>query len=135
MKVKYHLSTLADGAIGIAITANTRDGEKQFFARTRQKPATISKLFAVCKGNIHTVLWKNGYGSGHTIDWDEDVSEIIDLPIIGLKTYKKRVVVNKIDAADAVYEVVEKAGVWSVIKHNNPLMTWDEAVAELKKRI
>lgn len=135
MKAVYHLKQLGDGSLGMSIVFNGRDGDKTFFTRSRQKPATLTELFKLCKGNISTVLWKNGLGTGHSIEWDEDPSEISKMPIIGLGTYKKRVVVNQTDTSDMVYEVVNVDNVWTVIKHDAPLLTWDEAVAELKKRI
>ena len=135
MKAVYHLKKLDDESLGMSIVFKGRDGEKTFFTRSRQKPATLTELFRLCKGNISTVLWKNGLGTGHSIEWDEDPTDIATMPIIGLGTYKKRVVVNKVDASDMVYEVVKKDGVWTVVKHDSPLFTWDEAVAELKKRI
>lgn len=135
MKAVYHLKKLDDGSLGMTIVFYGRDGNKTFFTRSRQKPATLTELFKLCKSNISTVLWKNGLGTGHSVEWDEDPSEISDLKIIGLGTYKKRVVVNKVDATDMVYEVVKVDNVWTVIKHDSPLFTWDEAVAELKKRI
>lgn len=136
MKATYHLKQLDDGSLGMSVVFKGRDGDKTFFTRSRQKPATLTELFKLCKANIHTVLWKNGLGAGHTIEWDEDPTEISNMKIIGLGTYKKRIVVNTVDATDMVYEVVQNpSGVWTVIKHESPLMTWDEAVEELKKRI
>lgn len=135
MKAIYHLKDMDDGSLGMSITFKTPSGDKSFFTRSRQKPGTLTDLFRLCKSNIATVLWKNGLGTGHTIEWDEDPSGITNRKIIGLSTYKKRVVVNKTDYSDMVYEVLKVDGVWTVIKHDAPLMTWDEAVTELKKRI
>ena len=135
MKAIYHLKELDDGSLGMDITLKTSGGDRKFFTRSRQNPATLTELFRLCKNNIGTVLWKNGLGTGHQIDWDEDPTEIADRKIIGLSTYKKRVVVNQTDTSDMVYEVLKVDNTWTVIKHDAPLMTWDEAVAELKKRI
>lgn len=135
MKAIYHLKDMDDGSLGMSITFKTPSGDKAFFTRSRQKPGTLTELFRLCKNNIATVLWKNGLGTGHTIEWDEDPTGIPNRKIVGLSTYKKRVVVNKTDYSDMVYEVLKVDGVWTVIKHDAPLMTWDEAVTELKKRI
>lgn len=135
MKVIYHLKQLDDGSIGMNITLKHPDGDKLFFTRSRQKPTNISALFRLCKNNIGTVLWKNNYGTGHKIEWDEDPSEILGMNILGVKTYKKKIPAATSDVSDVVYEVIKVDGVWSVIKHDCPLLTWDEAVEELKKRI
>lgn len=131
MKALYHLEHLEDDSLMITIDFNGR----KFVTRSRQKPSTLTQLFKLCKNNIGTVLWKNGLGTGHLIEWDEDPTDIQDMKIIGLGTYKKRVVVQQTDVHDMVYEVVKVDGCWTVIKHDCPLLTWDEAVAELKKRI
>lgn len=131
MKAVYHLKHLGDDSLMMTIDFNGRP----FMTRTNQKPATLTELFKICRSNIHTLLWKNGLGTGHTIEWDEDPTDIQDMKIIGLGTYKKRVVEPEVDVHDMVYEVVNVDGSWTVIKHDCPLLTWDEAVAELKKRI
>jgi hypothetical protein len=135
MKAVYHLRDLDDGSLGMDITLKAPSGDKTFFTRSRQTPGTLTELFKLAKNNIATVLWKNGLGTGHLIEWDEDPNEISNRKIVGLGTYKKRVVVTPTEAADMVYEVLKVDGTWTVIKHDAPLMTWDEAVAELKKRI
>lgn len=135
MKAIYHLRKLSDDTLGMEVKLTTPTGEQTFFTRSRQKPASLTQLFKLCKNNIGTVLWKNNLGSGHTIEWDEDPSEILDMGITGVNTYKKRIPVTKTDVDDMVYEVIKVDGSWVVIKHDCPLLTWDEAVAELKKRI
>lgn len=131
MKVKYHLEHLEDDSLMMTIDY---DGRK-FVTRSRQKPNTLTQLFKLCKNNISTVLWKNGLGTGHYIEWDEDTTDIQDMKIVGLSTYKKKVVAPVTDVHDMVYEVIKVEDNWTVIKHDCPLLTWDEAVAELKKRI
>lgn len=135
MKVIYHLKQLDDGSLGMNVTFKDPAGDKTFFTRSRQKPESLTQLLKICKNNIGTVLWKNSLGTGHKIEWDEDPTEILDMHIIGVNTYKKRIVVNQTDVSDMVYEVIKVDGVWTVIKHDCPLLTWNEAVAELKKRI
>lgn len=135
MKVVYHLSQMSDDALVMSIKANTPQGEKKFITTSRQKVGTLSQLHALCKNNISTILWKNGLGSGHYIEWDEDPTDIISMPIIGLNTYKKKIKVEPVDVTDMVYEVIKVDETWTVIKHDSPLLTWSEAVEELKKRI
>lgn len=131
MKVIYHLKHTSDDKIVISFSV----GDKNFVTSSGKKPGTLSQLHSLCKNNIHTVLHAQGLGSGHYIEWDEDVSEIPNLNVIGLGTYKKRVIAPQTDVSDVVYEVIQVDGNWTVIKHDCPLLTWDEAVAELKKRI
>ena len=135
MKAVYHLKKLDDGRLGISFTLTTPDGDKSFITCSKKKVGTLTDLDRVCKANIKTCLWANGYGGGHDIWWDEDPTDIQDMNIVGLGTYKKRIVVNQTDTKDVVYEVVKIDNVWTVVKHDAPLMTWDEAVTELKKRI
>ena len=135
MKAIYHLKATDDGAIVMSVELNTPQGVKHYMTSTKQKAGTLSQLHSLCRNNITNLLWRNNYGSGHVIEWDEDPTDIVGLPIVGLGTYKKKIKVEPVDVTDMVYEVIEVDNNWTVIKHDAPLLTWDEAVAELKKRI
>lgn len=135
MKVTYHLKAIGDDRLAIDVTVNTPQGVKQYRTSSKQKVGTLSQLHKLCRNNVGNLLWRNGYGSGNHVEWDEDPTDIVGLKIVGLSTYKKKIKVEPTDLSDMVYEVIEKDGHWTVIKHDAPLLTWDEAVEELKKRI
>lgn len=135
MKAVYHLSATADGGIVMDVTVATPSGAKRYVTSSKQKVGTLTQLHKVCKGNITNLLWRNGLGTGNYLEWDEDPTDIVSLPIIGLNTYKKKIKVDPVDVTDMIYEVIKVDNSWTVIKHDAPLLTWDEAVSELKKRI
>ena len=135
MKAIYHLKSTDDGGIVMDVDVHTPAGVKHYVTTSKQRVGTLTQLHSLCRNNIGNLLWRNNYGSGNFIEWDEDPTDILSLPIIGLSTYKKKIKVEPADLSDMVYEVIKVDNNWTVIKHDAPLLTWDEAVAELKKRI
>lgn len=135
MKAIYHLKATDDGGIVMDVDVQTPTGVKHYVTTSKQRVGTLTQLHSLCRNNIGNLLWRNNYGSGNFIEWDEDPTDILSLPIIGLSTYKKKIKVEPADLSDMVYEVIKVDNNWTVIKHDAPLLTWDEAVAELKKRI
>ena len=64
--------------------------------------------------------------TGLSIIWDEDRS---DMKTFAIKKQTKE------DVSDCVYEVVQVSGVWTICKHDSPLLTYDEAADVLFKQL
>lgn len=124
----YQITASLPGVIGqpdntyqIKITANCA------------KCLNIDQVDAKVKANIRSRMYTDNKkdpripsATGISIIWDEDRTDMNTFAI------KKA---PKVDVSDCVYEVTQVSGVWTICKHDAPLLTYDEATELLFKQL
>jgi hypothetical protein len=110
---------------------------RKFLTRAQ---AGISGYVAAMRAKNPRIPRSNG---ARLYEWDGDVSA---LPVFyknqaeKMNTYYKNVDLElpkpaPIPTEPELFEVVKRAGTWTIIKHDSELLTWAEACNELAKRI
>ena len=130
MKLIYHMREFTPSKYEVTTTIPFGSEGITIVTMVTGRFLTIEKVLSKAKANIRSRLWlensKNPAvpsATGMLIQWDEDRSE--------LKTFNYNKA--KTSGTDCVYEVDCVSGVWTIVKHDAPLMTYEEACNALFK--
>jgi len=111
---------------------------------TRRTEPTLHEFMRACGAalsNAKYIYGKNHKFVGTTWRWDEDASELPpyyqrlaerqNMPFVPASTPMPATVSSE----PQLYEIKNVAGVYTIVKHEKELKTWDEAIEEFKEKV
>ena len=138
MKLIYHLREYLPGRYQVTASLYGVSGQpdntyKISITCDCSKCLTIDQIDSKVKAGIRSRMYMDNKrdpripsATGLTVLWDEDRTDMNTFAI------KKA---PKVDLSDCVYEVTQVSGVWTICKHDAPLLTYDEATELLFKQL
>lgn len=130
MKITYHIREFTPTKYEVTTKIPFGSSGIDITTMVNGRFLTVENLLTKAKANIRSRMWlenaKNPSAptaAGTLLVWDEDRSD--------MKTFNYNV--KEVDTSDCVYEVDCVSGVWTIVKHDAPLMTYPEACAALFK--
>lgn len=138
MKLVYHLKEYLPGRYQVTASLPGVVGQPDNTYKLEttcncSKCLNIDQIDGNVKANIRSRMYMDNKkdpripsATGVNIIWDEDRSEMQTFNI------KKA---HAEDAKDCVYEVTKVSGVWTIVKHDAPLLTYEEATEALFKQL
>lgn len=151
---KYHIAQLDDSFFKVLWKGRVNGREIEVTGRFTYTGVGLKALLGTARSRIFAGVCAEGRKRGFkpiftssSLVWDEDVSALAPIYAKQLRTDDGTVslvanslneltaVMNKQPQPERLYEIQQVKGVWTVKKHETPLLTWDEATAELKKKV
>lgn len=152
MKIKYNIKNLYEDRYVITWEQPMGNGTTvQQVTTFRSKEFTLGKFLSVAQtrisGAVAALRMKNksipknpmGY---RMYEWDGDASVLPDCYKRQLLKQQQEFRMVDLDKPveekkhePELYEIAKRNDVWTIVKHEQELLTWDEACAELAKRI
>lgn len=138
MKLIYHLCEYLPGRYQVTanmygVSGQPENTYKLSITCDCSKCLNIDQIDSKVKCGIRSRMYMDNKkdpripsATGLTVVWDEDRT---DMKTFAIKKPQET------DASDCVYEVCQVSGVWTICKHDAPLLTYDEATKVLFKQI
>lgn len=151
---KYHIAQLDDSFFKVLWKGRVNGREVEINGRFTYNGISLKALCGAARSRIFAGVCAEGRKRGFKpiftssgLVWDEDVSALAPIYTKQVRTDEGTVnlvanslneltaVMNKKEEPERLYEIQQVKGVWTVKKHETPLLSWDEATAELKKKV
>lgn len=150
---KYHITQLDDSFFKVLWNGRVNGREVEISGRFTYSGTSLKALCGTARSRIFAGVSAEGRKFGFkpvftssTLVWDEDTSGLASIfarqaqmgagvKLIAGSLSELTDVMNKKVQPERLYEIQQVKGVWTVKKHETPLLTWDEAVEELKKKV
>lgn len=153
---KYHVSQLDDTFFKVAWEGRVNGRIMKIVGRFSYDGISLGSLLAQARtrisAGVHNMNKKLGLPkasfSCKDLKWDEDVTHLPDIyarqvknkdigyrMVAGSLNELTHVMAQKKETPERLFEIKKINDVWTVIKHETPLMTWDEATKELKSKV
>lgn len=152
---KYHISQLDDSFYKVSWEGRVHGRMMKIVGRFSYEGISLNSLLAAARGRVSAGVYgeckklnlPKPMFSCKNLVWDEnseDIPAVFFKQAEGRKAGFKMVasslnelthVMAKKEEPERLFEIKKVNGVWTVVKHDTPLLTWEQAAKELKTKV
>lgn len=130
MRIEYHLKHMYKNLFQVSASY----GDFSFAANITEKTGSMYRVHVKARANCSTwfsLARKNGRDvpTGNRYVWDGDTSDLQQ------ETHEPAPAVPDVQTAQRNLKIKKVNGVWTIVKHNAQLLTWEQACELLKEKV
>ena len=147
MKLNFSVKELYGGAFLVSCTSVYNGEHIELTSTCSCDKMRLQTVISKCRNTIYSrfyAAFKKGIKVPHPstvkFEWDNDTTNLSGFfkRVHEKETFTHELTAEKTSVEKSeipLLEVAKKGTVWTVIKHKEPLMTWDEACKCLKQKV